>query len=45
MKIRVATGLMTAIAFVIYTGTFVALNVSAAQIDDQESIQQSQNKM
>jgi uncharacterized protein HemX len=45
MNIRVATSLMTAIAISISTGTFVGRNVCAAQVDDQESLQQSQHKM
>jgi uncharacterized protein HemX len=45
MNIRVATSLMTAIAIAISTGSFVGRNVYAAQVDDQESLQQSQNKM
>ena len=45
MNIRVATSLMTAIAIAISTGSFVGRNVCAAQVDDQESLQQSQHKM
>ncbi len=45
MNIRVATSVMTAIAIAISTGSFVGRNVYAAQVDDQESLQQSQNKM
>jgi uncharacterized protein HemX len=45
MNIRVATSLMTAIAFAISTGSFVGRNVCAAQVDNKESLQQSQNKM
>jgi uncharacterized protein HemX len=36
---------MTAIAIAISTGSFVERNVCAAQVDDQESLQQSQHKM
>jgi len=36
---------MTAIAISISTGTFVGRNACAAQIDDQESLQQGQHKM
>ena len=45
MNMRVATSLMAAIAIAISTGSFVGQNVYAAQVDDQESLQQSQNKM
>ena len=45
MNIRVATSIMTAIAISISTGTFVGRNACAAQVDDQESLQQGQHKM
>ena len=45
MNIRIATSLMTAIAIAISTGSFVGRNVCAAQVDDQESLKQSQHKM
>ena len=45
MNMRVATSLMAAIAIAISTGSFVGQNVYAAQVDDQESLQQSQHKM
>jgi len=45
MNMRVATSLMAAIAIAISTGSFVRQNVYAAQVDDQERLQQSQNKM
>jgi uncharacterized protein HemX len=45
MNIRVTIGMMTAIAIAISTGSFVGRNVCAAQVDDQESLQQSQHKM
>ena len=45
MNIRVTFGIMTAIAIAISTGSFVGLNVYASQVDDQESLQQSQHKM
>jgi uncharacterized protein HemX len=45
MNIRVATSLMTAIAIAIFSGSFVGRNVYAAQVDDQESLHQSQHKM
>jgi uncharacterized protein HemX len=45
MNNRIATGLMTAIAISISTGTFVGRIACAAQVDDQESLQQSQHKM
>jgi len=45
MNIRVTFGIMTAIAIAISTGSFVGRNVYASQVDDQESLQQSQHKM
>jgi uncharacterized protein HemX len=45
MNIPVATILMSAIAIAISTGSFVGRNVCAAQVEDQESLQQSQHKM
>jgi hypothetical protein len=45
MNIQVATSLMTAIAIAISTGSFVGRNACAAQVDEQESLQQSQHKM
>ena len=45
MNIRVTIGIMTAIAIAISTGSFLERNVYAAQVDDQESLQQSQHKM
>jgi uncharacterized protein HemX len=45
MNIRVTIGMITAIAIAISTGSFVGRNVCAAQVDDQESLQQSQHKM
>lgn len=45
MNIRVATSLMAAIALAISSGSFIGRNVCAAQVDDQESVQQSQHKM
>jgi uncharacterized protein HemX len=45
MNIRVATSLMTAFAIAISSGSFAGRNVCAAQVDDQESPQQSQHKM
>lgn len=45
MNIRVAIGMMTTFAIAISMGTFVGRNVCAAQVDDQESLQQSQHKM
>jgi len=45
MNIRVTFGIMPAIAIAISTGSFVGRNVYASQVDDQESLQQSQHKM
>ena len=45
MNIRVAARLMTVVAVIVFTGCFVGRNVAAAQVDDQESRQQGQNKM
>ena len=45
MKIRVSIGMITAIAIATSTGAFVARNVCAAQVEDQENLQQSQHKM
>ena len=45
MNIRVTIGMMTAIAIAISTGSFAGRNVYAAQVDDQENLQQSQHKM
>jgi uncharacterized protein HemX len=45
MNMRVALSLMTGIAIAIFAGTFAGRNACAAQIDDQESLQQSQYKM
>ena len=45
MDRRVVTSMITAIAIAISTGSFVGRNVFAAQSDDQERYQQSQNTM
>lgn len=45
MNIRVAASLITAIVIAISTGSFVGRNACAAQVDDQENLQQSQHKM
>jgi len=45
MNMRVATSMMTAIAIAVSSGSFVGHNVLAAQVDDQENHQQSQNSM
>ena len=45
MNMRVATSLMTAFAIAIFAGSFAGQNVCAAQVDDQESLKQSQHKM
>ena len=45
MNIRSATILMTAIVISISTGSIVGRNVSLAQVDDQETHQQSEDKM
>jgi hypothetical protein len=45
MNMRVAASLMTSIAIAVSTGTFVGRNVSAAQVDNQESNKQNQNRM
>ena len=45
MNIRVTIGIMTAIAIAISTGSFAGRNVCAAQVDNQENLQQSQHKM
>jgi uncharacterized protein HemX len=45
MNMRIATSVMTAVAIAISTGSFAGRNVYAAQVDDQESLQQSQHKM
>jgi Zn-dependent M32 family carboxypeptidase len=45
MNMRVATSLMAAIAIAISTGSFAGRNACAAQVDEQENIQQSQHKM
>ena len=45
MNTRVATTLMTAIAIAISTGSFAGRIVYAAQVDEQENLQQSQHKM
>jgi len=45
MNRRVVTSMTTAIAIAISTGSYVGQNVSAAQVDEGERYQQSQNTM